>query len=668
MATIEPWLIADIISNISSVLYVAIGLGLVIFFHELGHFAVAKWCDVLVERFSIGFGPVIWSTKRGETEYALSAIPFGGYVKMLGQDDIDPSQLSSEEIAQDPRSYSAKSVPQRMAIISAGVVMNIITGMLFFASAFHLGVDALPAIIGGVKAGSPADVAGLETGDAIHELNDEPVKEFTEIRMGVALSSGDVKVKGEHRRSNEPFEYTISPDESGNLRVLGIAGPLGLRLIVPEDSSITPTTPGLPAHAAEPSFEPGDLIVGFEDQEISSYAELQDYVGRRREETLVYLVRRKGHGDPIEITVQPAQFRRLGLVMEIGAITQIIDNSPAAQAGLRIGDKITKVDGLKLGSQIDPLKLPEELAARHGREISIEIVRQQESGGPTTETVTAKPIDRPGWLQRPLTVDDPLSAPALGITYHILPQIIGVEPDSIAFKKGLKTGESIRKVEFLRRPDAENDGSDKPIEIKFEKDTHNWAVAFWRMQQFPEREMKLHVGTGAETRVVTISPDELDRDEEWYLPIRGTRMDLMQIELKAESFSEAIVMGTNRTKTNIVQLYLTLRSLFRGDVSVQELHGPVGIASVAYQAAEQGIARLLLFLGFLSINLAVLNFLPIPVLDGGHMVFLMWEAVTRKRPSERVLVAATYAGMIFVLSLMVLVLYLDIFVHWLGGD
>ena len=100
---------APYVSKAGSILAVLIGIGLVIFFHELGHFAVAKWCDVFVERFSIGFGPILWSRKYGETEYALSAIPFGGYVKMLGQDDMDPSQLTSEEIAKDPRSYSAKS-------------------------------------------------------------------------------------------------------------------------------------------------------------------------------------------------------------------------------------------------------------------------------------------------------------------------------------------------------------------------------------------------------------------------------------------------------------------------------------------------------------------------------------------------------------------------------
>ena len=120
------------LNNPLSIIYAAIGLGFVIFVHELGHFAVAKWCGVRVERFSIGFGPVIWSYIKGETEYALSLIPIGGYVKMLGQDDADPTQMTNEQVTKDPRSFMAKSVPQRMAIISAGVIMNLLTTPLFF--------------------------------------------------------------------------------------------------------------------------------------------------------------------------------------------------------------------------------------------------------------------------------------------------------------------------------------------------------------------------------------------------------------------------------------------------------------------------------------------------------------------------------------------------------
>jgi regulator of sigma E protease len=137
---------------------------------------------------------------------------------------------------------------------------------------------------------------------------------------------------------------------------------------------------------------------------------------------------------------------------------------------------------------------------------------------------------------------------------------------------------------------------------------------------------------------------------------------------KGEGVVDSLQLALAHTQNSITDIYLTLRNLLGGALSYKELHGPLGIAAVAYSVAQQGIAPLLLFLGFLSVNLAVLNFLPIPVLDGGHMVFLIWEGITRKRPSEKVLVTATYCGMAFVLSLMLLVLYLDIFVHRVPGN
>ncbi|MGB4738623.1 MAG: site-2 protease family protein, partial [Fuerstiella sp.] len=156
---------ASFLGSIGNALSVILGLGMVIFFHELGHFAVAKWCDVHVERFSIGIGPIIWSRQKGETEYALSALPFGGYVKMLGQDDMDPNQMTSDEIAENPRSYSAKKVWQRMAIITAGVTMNVITGFMFFAIAYRNGVVELTPIVGQAVPGMPAWEAGINAGD-----------------------------------------------------------------------------------------------------------------------------------------------------------------------------------------------------------------------------------------------------------------------------------------------------------------------------------------------------------------------------------------------------------------------------------------------------------------------------------------------------------------------
>src|SRR5262245_54023479 len=176
------------LTNVTSVIVLALGLGLVIFVHELGHFAVAKWVGVLVERFSIGFGPVLWSFRRGETEYAISAIPFGGYVKMLGQDDANPGEMVREELRQNPRSYPAQSVPKRMAIISAGVIMNLIFGFIFFLIVYNVGVPYTPAVLDLIEPGEPAWQAGIERGDKVTRVNGNEIIEFEQLHQAIVLS------------------------------------------------------------------------------------------------------------------------------------------------------------------------------------------------------------------------------------------------------------------------------------------------------------------------------------------------------------------------------------------------------------------------------------------------------------------------------------------------
>ncbi|MCA9268978.1 MAG: site-2 protease family protein, partial [Planctomycetales bacterium] len=201
------------LSSAGNFAQMAIGLGVVIFVHELGHFLVAKACGVKCEKFYIGFdvpmpkiGPwqipsSIFKFQYGETLYGLGIIPLGGYVKMLGQDDnpanaekeaertrvaksdasdaddsgshhqsvtdvnLEPAPLKENvDYDLDPRSYTAKSVPQRMAIISAGVVMNVIFAVVFATIAYRYGVPYTPAVIGGTVPGSPAWQANIQPG------------------------------------------------------------------------------------------------------------------------------------------------------------------------------------------------------------------------------------------------------------------------------------------------------------------------------------------------------------------------------------------------------------------------------------------------------------------------------------------------------------------------
>jgi regulator of sigma E protease len=185
-------------------------LAVVIFVHELGHFLVAKWCDVEVLVFSMGFGPTIYSRTVGETEYRLAAIPFGGYVRMAGQDDTEDPPAS------DPsRGFSAKTLGQRAAIVAAGPAVNIVFAFLVFAAAlFFYGTQAPTerALIGAVLPGSPADVAGLEAGDTIVAIDGETVTEWVPFAETVRSSDGrtlQVTVAGE---SGEERTLAITPE------------------------------------------------------------------------------------------------------------------------------------------------------------------------------------------------------------------------------------------------------------------------------------------------------------------------------------------------------------------------------------------------------------------------------------------------------------------------
>jgi regulator of sigma E protease len=668
---------ASVLATTLTILKVAIGLGLVIFFHEMGHFLAAKWCDVNVERFSIGFGPILWSRKWGETEYAFSLIPFGGYVKMLGQDDMDPSQLSSEEIAEDPRSYSSKPVLQRMFIISAGVSVNVVTAIFFFALAFGMGVEAIPSIVGSVQPGMPAWEAGMKRGDQITRIDGRNVETFKDIMLGVALSSDDIVVQGIHR-DGKTFKYKLTPNGQGTLRRIGVSPTHSMKMFKSEENPDLITAPGTPAALADPPFQGGDIIRKLGEIEIKNFAHLQDVISQNRKEPLDFWVQRekKPEGELEKISVEPNTARWLGLSMDIGPIVAIQDGSPAERAGLQVGDQIVSVENQVIGTALNPLKLNDfalqKLHEDEESEFSLTFSRPVEGAESKNVTVAIHVDDVPAWLEPPRSPDTPLLIPSLGLAFYLKPIIMNVEDGMPAEKNGVVANERILKIVLRLPKDVKSGGDENEIEIDFSEKgnegdvTANWAYAFWLMQVYPTWDVILTVSNKkGKVRQVPITPE---RDPQWFLPIRGIRLTVLTQSMQADGVGQSLSMGLTHTKNNLGDLYLTLRNLFGGQISVKELHGPIGIAKVAYHQADSGLPQLLLFLGFLSVNLAVLNFLPIPVLDGGHMVFLCWEAVTRKRPSERVLIAATYCGMAFVLGLMVFVLYLDIFIHGGGGN
>jgi regulator of sigma E protease len=174
------------ITVLYAVVSALIALGILIVFHELGHFLVAKKTGVGVLTFSIGFGPKIFGKKVGETEYLVSAFPLGGYVKMVGE---DPEQEVQE--VDNERSFSNQSLTKRFAIVAAGPVFNFILSILVFTLIFvFFGMPVLTTQIGSVESNSPAERAGLQKGDRILSIGTRPIEKWEDLSMQIKESGG----------------------------------------------------------------------------------------------------------------------------------------------------------------------------------------------------------------------------------------------------------------------------------------------------------------------------------------------------------------------------------------------------------------------------------------------------------------------------------------------
>ncbi len=661
------------LATILNILTAAIGLGLVIFVHELGHFAVAKWCGVYVERFSIGFGPMLWCRKWGDTEYALSAIPFGGYVKMRGQDDIDPGQMTDEQVAADPLSYTSKTVPQRMAIISAGVIMNLITGWMFFCMAYHLGVEEVQAQVGGVVVGKPGWTYGIRPGDTILKINGRKVREYNDIIRGVALSSGPLEIEAQ-RPGGNPYTLQIDPDVSGDRRMLGLSM---IQSLQTDKRAERCGSAGSPADSA--GFQAGDLITQINGTAVHTWLDVEPILYEKKAETLDITVSRKDRkSDPksprqvVHLKLAPAPVKTLGLRLELGKITTIRKESPASKAGLLVGDRLVKIEGEDVGLELDPQGLPQYFYERRGQPLKVVVQREVAGGKPESHELTVTADDTLPWSEPAFDAVGPMSIPGLGLAFQFLPTILVVEEGGPAAKAGIKPNTILAGVRFIKRSGTTKDIlGDKDAFVSLEvtgkkkKKTieGSWPYALWLLQMTDSRDIALSIKDDASSVARDVLLVPLAMTGQFQPTLRGLEFLPVTQLRKAENLGDACQIGTRKTKDSITEVYLTIRSLVRRDMSYKNLHGPLGIAKFAYIMADEGTAMFLLFLGAISMNLAVINFLPIPVLDGGHMAFLIYEGVTGKKPTERVIAFATYVGLALVLTLMVTVICLDIFVH-----
>jgi regulator of sigma E protease len=744
---------------------VALTLGFVIFVHELGHFLAAKACGVKCEKFYIGFdvpmslGPLklpaaLCRFQWGETEYGIGSLPLGGYVKMLGQDDnptaqareneriripkdgaddpaADPSSAADasgldsghaaipssapdapdadaadQPFELDPRSYPAKPVWQRMIIISAGVVMNLIFAMVFAALAYTMGVRYVPCIIGETVANSPAWREGMRPEDQVLQIDrrwqpDEHLRFRRDLMPQVLLNGGQtpmellvrpagssqadwMSIQPEHRLQSAQQAFRADVLDEGD-RVRASIREQALNQMPPVASlGITSikTTQLSPVGAAEtfrlddPAFDQlqsGDEIVAIDGVELARDAktgkifatQLEAELAARMTRPVTLTIQRtntdqdspaESVAKEFEVVLPPCPMIELGMTMQVGPIAGVRPGSPAARAGLQAGDRLLAIAGQPVG---DPLTLPQRLLEYVEREIEIQVQR-----GGQSQTVRLSP-QLPQTLGESLFYGAMLPIESLGIALPLANTVAEVQPDGPADRAGVQPGDEILTFRMELDDQARLEeimtvfpGYDATVYLDRALPAWQYVHSMFLQRSVPGTEIHLSLlRDSLEPISVTMMAEPSNG---WYNASRGLLLTGLSDIRRAGNWNEAWRLGFRETWESVTQVIRVLRGLLTGQVSWQNLGGPITIATVAGYEASEGFSQLLIFLTLLSANLAVLNFLPIPALDGGHMVFLIAEGIRGKPVDERLQMLLTIIGVAFLLGLILILSIKDI--------
>ncbi len=588
-------------------------LGILITVHEAGHFFVAKACGVRVLTFSIGFGPRLVGFRRGETEYRISALPLGGYVKMYG-DDIE-EEIPPEELH---RSFLGQPFLKKSAIAVAGPLANILlpVALLF---GLNVGHETVPAAVAGtVIDGEPAAQGGLRSGDRIVAVGGTPVTLFSDLQAFVEPRPG-VPLRLTVERAGKTFDLEVTPraardptifDRKRTVGRLGILAGVELPTVLVEPDS--------PAAAA--GIRDRDRVTAVDGTPVQS-----------KDELMAALDAAAAAGTAtVEVVHDGAAAGKAG-----GA-------APAAGAD----------DGAHDGEHEDDDAVAPAAAAPDGKPRTVTLTAEEAAPveiavdrfGVTGDELSTDPVS--GRVAQTLASTRAAQAdaarrfglsPVDGLVAH-------VEPRTVAAEKGLVAGDRIVAVDGkklvtpqdLQAPlNADPDG----IHVVGVTGAGGARVLAFRMLPAPQRQMG-----GLKVFGVALSSSMGD----------GPMVE------RTVSPVEAARRAVDQTGDLVLDVFRGFAMLVTGGVGLQALSGPIGIAKLSGQAAELGAASYVSIMGLISVNLAVMNMIPIPVLDGGHLMFFVIELVTRKKISGETRRKAVLVGLVLIGILMVVALTNDV--------
>jgi len=310
-------------------------LGVLVFVHELGHFLLARWNGVRVLTFSLGFGPKLLKVQRGDTEYCISAIPLGGYVKMAGENPEDPQTGADDE-------FMAKSKWQRFQILIAGPAMNILLAIVLLAVVLMRGAEVpayldQPAAVGAVQPGSPAERAGLQPGDTITKFGTADIRTWEHLEMAVAARpERDIEVLVQ--RAGREERLNIRPDLTELSTRNGARFEIGTIGVLPDSHPIVASlVPGRPAEQAGLAVD--DVILSIDGERMVLASQIAQTISKKPgDQPIQVRVRRDGveqafsvmpyrEGDRTMIGLGPREPTRSFTPTPIGAIVMSVERN-----------------------------------------------------------------------------------------------------------------------------------------------------------------------------------------------------------------------------------------------------------------------------------------------------------------------------------------------------
>lgn len=536
-------------SGLSTIGPFIILLGLLIFVHELGHFLVAKYFGVRVEVFSLGFGKKIFQYKKGDTNYCLSLIPLGGYVKMYG-DEINA------DISEDQKKYSFthKPVSQRIAVVLAGPLMNLFFAVLVFFVIAIIGEKAKAPVIGDVAEDSKAFASGFRSGDKVLKVGQDEVKTWDEFQHYLNKFHGQsVAVEVEREDSNQTSALSVIPELAPNPNILSLDETVGTVEGINEASRASSVGVRHNSPAARSGLRTGDLITSINGRDVKYFRQLENrFIQLQSQPIQLQVLRYEDLKKPPvkhSFEIAPSQFASmavLGFERPDLYLARVIEDSPAAAAGLKSGDRITRVGTAEPKEWDDILRTVKSFSGEGSIEIGVE-----REGSPMSFQMTPK------------------------LTSHMNSQ----------------------------------GGEEKRFTI---------GIIPWVQSQNPEA-----------------------------------------VVLKPDSLGAAFSRGIERTYEVSAMTVVSFIRLIQTKISPKNIGGVISIGQAASETFKMGVVEFLTMMAVISINLFILNLLPVPVLDGGHLVFYTIEALRGAPLSMRKMEIAQQVGLAILMSLMAFALFND---------